>query len=365
MSFIHNAWYVACWSDDVKPGALFSRTLLNQRVVFYRKADGQAAALQDRCPHRFIPLSMGKLSGDVIECAYHGLQFDCSGRCTKNPHGDGKIPAAAQVRSYPVEDRHGMLWIWMGEEAADPALIPDYSVLDAAAGYQVTRGCIHIAANYELMGENLLDLSHITYLHDGYLGSPEQVGADQTVKEEGGRLHCNRWMPNISVPGIFDMLYRRDGKPVDMWTHMTWMPPSCFLLDTGVQQAGLAEREQQGWYYGVHILTPETERTTHYHFAAALPAGTRLAPEDAATFAQMRRYAFEEQDKPIIDAQQAAIGEADFWSLKPVLLTVDAGPIRMRRSLEKLRQAEVAKRTAAAAPADATRAPAPQVTQTA
>ena len=341
MSFIKNAWYVACWSDDVQVGKLFHRKLLGELVVFYRTIDGRAVALQDRCPHRFIPLHLGKIVDDKIQCGYHGLEFDCTGTCVKNPHGDGKVPAAAKVASYTVHDKHSMLWIWMGDAQADPDTIPDYGVLDPESGFQLSRGNLHIEANYELMGENLLDLSHVTYLHDGYLGSPEQVGAGQELKEEGEHIICNRWMPNVSVPRIFDMLYRRDGKPVDMWTNMRWIPPSCFFLDSGVHEAG-GQREDHGWYYGIHILTPETERTTHYHFAAAMPSGTKLTPENAQKFRELRRYAFESQDKPVIDAQQAAIGDSDFWAMKPVLLSIDVGPVRMRRALSRMLKAEQA-----------------------
>lgn len=344
MGFIKNAWYVACWSDEVKQGEMFHRKLLDEMVVFYRKEGGAAVALQDRCPHRFIPLHLGKMVGDTIECAYHGLTFDCSGKCVKNPHGDGKVPAAARVRSYPVADKYGMLWIWMGSQAADARTIPDYGVLESEAGFATSHGYLHMDANYELMGENLLDLSHVTYLHDGYLGSPEQVGVDQSVREEGGRIHCNRWMPKISVPAIFDMVYRRDAQPVDMWTNMTWIPPSCFLLDSGVHEVG-GQREDHGWYYGIHILTPETEKTVHYHFAAAMPPGTDMTPAEAAQFSALRRYAFESQDKPIINAQQAAIGDNNFWDMKPVLLTVDAGPVRMRRAIERMLKEDYALET--------------------
>lgn len=339
MAYIKNAWYVACWSSDVKSGELFHRRLLDEPVVFFRRGDGSVAALQDRCPHRFIPLHQGRLVNDAIECAYHGLRFDCTGKCVLNPHGDGRVPAAAKVKTYPVHERYGMLWIWMGGVEADARSIPDYSVLETKADFTTSRGYLHIEANYELMGENLLDLSHITYLHDGYLGSPEQTGADQVLKEEDGKVSCNRWMPNISVPRIFDMVYRRDGKPVDMWTNMTWMPPSCFLLDSGVHEVN-GQREDHGWYYGVHILTPETEKTTHYHFAAAMPPGTQLSDEEAREFSSLRRHAFEAQDKPVIEAQQAAIGDRDFWDMKPVLLSVDAGPVRMRRAIERLLQEE-------------------------
>jgi vanillate O-demethylase monooxygenase subunit len=339
MAFLRNAWYMAWWADEVPRERMVHRTLLGEQIVFYRRGDGSPVALRDRCPHRFVPLHMGRLRGDTVQCCYHGLEFDCTGRCVKNPHGDGAIPSAAKVRAYPLAERHGIVWIWMGEEEPDPARIPDYAILDAGSGYKTSRGNIQIKANYVLMGENLLDLSHICFLHEGLLGAAEAVSAHTEIREENGRLHCDRWMPNVTVPAAFDLLFRQDGKPVDMWTNMRWEPPSNFLLDVGVHAPG-ATREQGAWYFGVHILTPETAATTHYFFAAARPAGRELEPEVMSRLAEFRRIAFEEQDKPILDAQQAAVGEADFMSLRPALFSVDAGPVRMRRTLTRLLAAE-------------------------
>lgn len=352
MAFLRNAWYVACWTTDVKTGEMFHRKLLGDEVLFYRKTDGTPVALFDRCPHRFIPLHLGKLHDDVVECCYHGLKFDCTGRCVENPHGDRRIPAAAKVRTYPVVERHGILWIWMGEREADPATIPDYGMLDADAGYHVTRGAIHMDANYILMGENLLDLSHVAYLHDGLIGSRQMVDTLPVVREENGWLHVDRYMRGVDVPSVFDMLYRQDGKPVDAWQNMQWHAPGCYLLDTGVTAPG-GEREVMGWYYGIHLLTPETETTSHYHFASARPPGS---VSDAATdteLARLRRIAFAEQDKPIVDAQQQVVGEQDLWSMNPVLLAVDAGPVRMRRTMERLIREEQQQLAATARPVTA------------
>lgn len=182
MAFLNDAWYVAGWSDEAKAGEMFHRTILEQRIVFFRTTDGSPVALRDRCPHRFVPLHLGRIRGDVVECCYHGLQFDCTGACVRNPHGDGQIPAAAKVRTYPVVDKHGMLWIWMGESAHDASTIPDYSMLDTGAGYRTSRGRTLIEANYELMGENLLDLSHVPFLHTGLLGSSEGLSAMPQVR---------------------------------------------------------------------------------------------------------------------------------------------------------------------------------------
>lgn len=353
MAFLKNFWYVACYPDQVKPAEMFSRTICDEAIVMYRDSQGRPIALQDRCPHRFIPLHLGAVKGDVIECSYHGLQFDCTGACIKNPHGDGKIPSKARVRSYPLVEKHSLMWIWMGDEPADEARIPDYSVLTQPEVYRTSRGYMTIEANYELMGENLLDLSHVPYLHDGLLGSPEMANALPVIKEEANELHVDRWMPDVGVPQVFDMLYRQDGKKVDAWQNMRWNPPGCFLLDAGVVACG-QPREDAGWYWGVHILTPETGKTTHYHYAAARPVGAELDAESDKKLAALRRIAFEDQDRPIINAQQAALGDADFWDMKPVLLSVDVGPIRMRRMIERLLKEEEEKR---AKPQEAARIP--------
>lgn len=342
MEFIRNAWYVAAWSDEVKAETMLSRKLLNEDVILFRDPTGAPAALADRCPHRFIPLHMGKLTDGVVECCYHGLKFDCEGRCVHNPHGSGKIPAAAKVRTYPVADRHQMLWIWMGTGPADPDQIPDFSAFSAHGDYETSRGYFVMGCEYELLGENLLDLSHVPFLHEGILGSPEMARCVPVVKEPpGGGLQVDRWMPGIQVPKVFDMLFRNDGATVDMWNNMRWYPPAAFLLDTGVHAPG-ESREQGAWYFGAHILTPETHKTTHYHFASARLPNHSLSPAFDSELAALRRMAFFDQDKPILEAQQRAIGDADFWSLKPALFDVDVGPARMRRMLEAAEKKEAA-----------------------
>ena len=161
-TYLRNAWYVAAWSHDLAEGKLLARTILKEPVVLYRKSDGTVVALGDRCPHRFAPLHMGKIvHGDRVQCPYHGLEFDQTGACVLNPHGTRNIPSRARVRSYPATEKHKAIWIWMGDEAADPARVPDFSVLDNVPERHATkRDRITIRANYELIIDNLLDLSH-------------------------------------------------------------------------------------------------------------------------------------------------------------------------------------------------------------
>ena len=335
MAFLKNAWYVASWSDDLKAGDLLPRKILGEDVLFFRDSKGRVAAMHDRCPHRFIPLHMGRIVEDTVECCYHGLRFDCSGRCVLNPHGDGKIPAAAKVRTFPAVERHNIVWVWMGDQEADPQKIPDYGVLDTDSGFLTTRGAILMQSNYVLMGENLLDLSHVAFLHKGLLGSDQMVKTLPVVREEEGHLHVDRLMKDVDVPTVFDMLFRNDGQPVDAWQNMRWTVPSNYLLDVGVTAPGKT-RDDGAWFFGIHLLTPETETTTRYHFASARPPGSVVDPDLDAELARCRRIAFADQDKPIVDAQQRVVGEQDFWAMKPVLLAVDAGPVRMRRTIERL-----------------------------
>src|SRR6516162_4396461 len=160
-TYLRNAWYVAAWSDNLADGQLLSRTILKEPIVLFRKSDGHIAALQDRCPHRFAPLHMGKIvGGDRVQCPYHGLEFDSSGACVLNPHGTKNIPPRARVRSYPVTEKHKAVWIWMGEQSPDLAKVPDFSVLDNVPEMHASkRDRITIRANYELIIDNLLDLA--------------------------------------------------------------------------------------------------------------------------------------------------------------------------------------------------------------
>ena len=152
MSFIQNTWYAAAWSHEISR-SLLPRTIANESIVFYRTEAGGIAALADRCPHRFVPLHLGKLKGDIVECGYHGLCFDLSGACTLNPHGDGAIPRAAKVKSYKVIEKHDVAWIWFGDASkADESLIADFSVLTNPK-FRTVSSYLHVKANYRRLSE--------------------------------------------------------------------------------------------------------------------------------------------------------------------------------------------------------------------
>ncbi|HTV38100.1 MAG TPA: Rieske 2Fe-2S domain-containing protein, partial [Xanthobacteraceae bacterium] len=200
--YLRNAWYVAAWSDDIGEDALVHRTIMDEPIVLFRQADGAVAAIEDRCPHRFAPLSMGKIvGGDRIQCPYHGLEFDRTGACVRNPHGAKNIPSRARVKSYPVTEKHKAVWIWMGAAPADASKIPDFGVLDNVPEIHTTkRDSITIHANYQLVIDNLLDLSHTSYLHEGILGNADTVESEITVEQDGDDVVVGRHATNSAPP---------------------------------------------------------------------------------------------------------------------------------------------------------------------
>jgi phenylpropionate dioxygenase-like ring-hydroxylating dioxygenase large terminal subunit len=345
-TYLRNAWYVAAWSDDLTEGQLLGRTILKEPVVLYRKSDGSPAALQDRCPHRFAPLHMGKIvNGDRVQCPYHGLEFDASGACVLNPHGTKNIPPRARVRSYPVTEKHKAIWIWMGDGPPDLAKVPDFSVLDNVPEMHATkRDRITIRANYELIIDNLLDLSHGSFLHDGILGNSETVEAEITVDLDGDDVVVGRHASNATAPGLFAILMPSKPDRVDKFTRMRWMAPSTLRLVTGICMPGAVPESGTG-YHAIHMLTPESDKTTHYFFTAVrfnvLTADDELNAQIQNKISTTRRFAFEEQDAPVIEAQQQIIDSA-LTSVDPVLLAVDVGPVRYKQILQKLIRAEQA-----------------------
>ena len=338
-TYLRNAWYVAAWSDDLVDGQLLARTIMKEPVVLYRKADGNVAAILDRCSHRFAPLHMGKIvHGDRIQCPYHGLEFDASGACVLNPHGAKNIPSRAGVRGFPVLEKHKAIWIWMGDKAPDVSKVPDFGVLDNVPElYTTKRDKMTIRANYELIIDNLLDLSHTCYLHDGILGNSETVESDITVEQDGEDVVVGRHASEVTAPGLFAALWPTRPARVDKFTRMRWMPPSTMRLVTGICTPGGVPESGTG-YHAIHMLTPETDSTTHYFFTAVRfnvqTADEALNCEIQDKISTTRRFAFEEQDAPVIEAQQLMIDSAHD-AVDPLILAIDVGPVRYKRILQK------------------------------
>lgn len=339
---LRNTWYVAGWAEELKAGQLLARRLLDEPVVLFRDDQGMPAALLDRCPHRFAPLSMGKLieDGQGVECPYHGLRFDARGRCVHNPHGDGSIPKAAVVRRYPVVERYSALWIWMGDETkADPDLIPVFDFLVPEA-WAVGTGVMAVDGHYELESDNILDLSHIEFLHPLFASEGVRNGTLECV-QEGDAVWSKRLITEDRPPEyIYRVFNVSEDTLVDRWLDVRWNAPALLALWTGGVASGRS-RDEGVTVPSAHFFTPESERRTHYFYAMSFSRALGLVAEQLAVAnVQALRGPFEREDKPMIEAVQQRMAGSDLLALKPVLLAGDAAGMRARRILRTLIAAE-------------------------
>ena len=236
----------------------------------------------------------------------------------------------------------------MGNDEPDLEAIPDFSVLDTSDEMAITKlDGITIKANYELLTDNLLDLSHASYLHDGILGNDEMVDAETTAIQDGNSLTVGRSSRAAPIPGMFAKLLPGNFARVDKWNTIRWTAPSNLLLKTGVVPPD-GEPETGTGYYGIHFLTPETDETTRYHFTAVrwniLTVGDELNRKLLTEISTMRRFAFAEQDAPVIEMQQERIEQATV-DFNIVMLSIDVGPARYKRILERLIREEADRET--------------------
>ncbi|WP_313804780.1 aromatic ring-hydroxylating dioxygenase subunit alpha [Sphingobium sp.] len=328
-----NAWYIACWSQDLPPTGVIGRTILDQPLVFYRTEQGELGALHDRCPHRFAPLSRGKTVGDNLQCPYHGLEFNSAGACARNPYG--RPLRAVNVRSYPLQERHRAVWVWMGvAEDADPSLIPDFSYLADAPDTAFSAGELHIAAGFEILIDNIMDLTHTQYLHANSIAGNGMVHKVKPVTRETGEGVEVRWSVTDVALSPFHAKLHAPLERADQLSQVSWSPPTAMRLKNVIIPAG--KGEEDGYIdLNAHFMTPETRTSTHYFFAAS----RNYHVDDRALndfIADMRRKVFATEDEPMIALVQARMGDSDFWDLKPLLLGVDEAAVRVRRRLKTM-----------------------------
>ena len=334
MTFLRNAWYCAAWADEVTREPL-GRTLLNEKIVLFRREDGAPAALSDRCPHRFAPMHRGRLHGDVLACPYHGLQFGDDGTCRHNPHGP-IIPPALRLRSYPVVDRHHAVWIWMGDpERADQKPIPDFSALDDP-DLRVVKGLIPINGSYELVTDNLLDLSHTQYLHPILMVPPDPETENvSSVRHDGDVIITEFNDINARPTGLADLMWESPPERLDAYAGIRWEAPANMMLR--IRQVSRDARVTgESAFWQAELITPETETTCHYFWGSA--RDFRKEDEELSEiFAKVTEDVFTNEDGAMIAQVQANMGaETDLMALKPVVLPTDSAAIMARRIVRKL-----------------------------
>jgi vanillate O-demethylase monooxygenase subunit len=334
MTWVPNQWYVAAWDCEVDRTPL-ARTICGEAVMLYRRLDRSLVAMRDACPHRLLPLSMGIKEGDDIRCRYHGLLIGSDGWAKEMPLRNDPVNAGICVETWPVVERHRFIWIFIGEAAlADPVDIPDLWPC-RAPGWTFDGGYNPIGCDYRLAIDNLMDLTHETYAHQGSIGQIEIMEAPIETRTEGDRVFVERWIPNIDAPPFWREALQKSGM-VDRWQICQFIPPSSVIIDVGVAPveagASLADHDHGVRGFVIDALTPETETSSHYFWGMA----RNFDVEDAgftARFKAQQAGVFLE-DVEILEAQQRSIARNPNLKLRGY--NIDQGGVKARAVITRM-----------------------------
>jgi vanillate O-demethylase monooxygenase subunit len=334
--FIRNDWYIAAWAHEIQGAKPLPRTICNDKIVLFRDANGKAAALEDRCSHRGAPLSCGEMVPEGLQCGYHGLVFNGAGRCVHVP-GQTMIPVKAQIKSYPLVEQDEFLWIWMGDPAkADTSKIVPYPYNNDHKKWPHKPEHFHVDCNFVLLVDNLMDLTHLGFVHKGTIGGNPKthVEAKMTVTRTENGVKYTRWMLNSIPPPTYVKAVGFKGN-VDRWQEFEFHAPGAIHQWSGATDVGTGayEGNRDGGFSLrlYHGITPETDRSSHYFWAGANgyrqgdPSATEQLYSELAT-------AFK-QDLAILAAQQATL---DHYKTVPYVdIESDGARTHARRVLER------------------------------
>ncbi len=314
------------------------RTICNERMVFFRGPEGKVAAVEDFCPHRGAPLSLGKVCDGKLVCGYHGLEMGCEGKTVHMP--GQRVRGFPAIKSYAVIERYGFVWVWPGDQSqADAALMPSFEFFDNPE-WAYGGGLYHVKADYRLMIDNLMDLTHETYVHANSIGQPEIDETPCKTTVEGDKVILQRHMEGIHAPPFWQMAMSANGldpkAKVDRWQICRFTPPSHIMIDVGVALAGRggfnAAPEDKAYSVVVDFITPETETSHWYHWGMA----RQFKPHDAELTVKIREGQGKifNEDMEMLQLQQANISQ---WpDRKLLLLNIDSGGVQSRRIIDRM-----------------------------
>ncbi len=327
-------WYVAAMAHEVGRTPL-ARRICNEPLVMFRREDGSVAALDNRCPHRLYPLSSGEIVGDDIACGYHGMRFNGAGMCTHIP-AQPNIPPRFRVRGFPAVERDGLVFVFMGDPVrADATKIPAFPE-NGGTGWAASGARRHVEAGFQLVVDNLLDLTHLTFVHKTTLAGPGIQENPLLVTVEGDRVRARREMRDVDPAPIFRTLRHFPGR-IDRFQNIMFMPPSHVHIRIEAAPAGAVDDPDLVHHVVLNHLTPETDRTTHYFWSIC----RRMRLDDAEAgqrLFELNRAAFEE-DAVVLARQQAMI-DLDPAGSALANLDADKATAEARRIVRRLIEAE-------------------------
>lgn len=332
-------WYVAAYSSEIVQ-ELFSRTICGDPILFWRARDGQVTAMSDRCVHRRFPLSQApsRLVDDQVICGYHGFTYGVDGNCVAVP-GQNRVPRTARLQRYPLVEQDSFVWVFIGDPGkADAAKIPRATYLDSP-DYTTVSGMEPLRARFSLLVDNLLDLSHETYLHGGYIGTPEVADTPVTteVDDEHSIVYVSRHMDDAECPPFYAKSTGLQGR-IARWQDIEYTPPCLYKLHSRIAPVGGLPNPDGSDPDAFHVevvyaITPETEHSTHDFWSVARDFA--LGDEEVSTFLAENNRTVVLQDVEALDVLETVIA-TEPPGYQELSINIDTGGLAARRILKRL-----------------------------
>lgn len=340
--WLRNCWYVIAWDHEIPAASddkLFTRKVLGEPILVYRSASGQMVAMADKCCHRHAPLSVGRREGDAVRCGYHGMLFNAQGQCIELPGAESPPPKAC-VKTYPLVVKNKWVFVWMGDPAkADTRMLPDNFSCEHPDWVNIP-GYLHYDTPYLLIADNLLDFSHLSYVHAKTLGGTPAIAQArptvEVVNADGQRgVKVSRFIPDVKAPPFYQR-FRSFDSNLNRWFDYDFLLPSTLLMHSGGRPVGDADDSRAVRLHSCQTLTPETETSTHYFFQQSHPSGVEDESIKQTIFNSLVE-AFNE-DRDMITAQFRNLAPHAEEQMMP--MHFDTALVRFRKILQEAVSAE-------------------------
>lgn len=338
MTFIRNRWYIAAWDGEIANKPL-SRKICGETIVLYRKLNGAVVALRDACPHRLLPLSLGSREGDNLRCKYHGMLIGPDGTPEEMPLTNEAVNKRICTQSYAVVEKYRYVWVWIGDqEKADIAKVPNFWPCDTD-GWTFDGGYMTVACDYRLFIDNLMDLTHETYVHSGSIGQKELMESPLETSVVGNKVALSRWIPNISPPPFWRDALQKD-TPVDRWQICEFLEPCSVNIDVGVSPIenhdSLESHDSGVRGFVIDSMTPETSTSCHYFWGMA--RNFRINDHGLTERIRRGQHTIFTEDIEILQRQQQSLADNEDMRLR--VLSIDSGGAHARRIINELMEVE-------------------------
>ena len=333
-NYPYNCWWVAALSSEVGRD-LLGRWMLDMPVLLYRTEDGRAVAVENRCPHRAAPLSLGCLKGDNVQCGYHGFTFAPDGACVDAPSMGTALPAAT-IRSFPVIEQNAFVWVYLGDPAKLSEVPPPHNLeWTEDPAFAFVQGRMDVKANYMLLKENVLDLTHFGYVHAKSFGISDWIDPPRS-STDGDVTSYHKSFVHSPLPPVFaDPLGLAAGTPYNRENYGSFVSPALQIAAVDFVDPEMAPSGANS----ASVMRPRRLTRPAWFISTSLAAITALRREMAGLL-KGSEIGFAEDEAMIEAVQDMMSRDPRGASATEISVKSDAPGIQARRIVERWMERE-------------------------